>query len=133
MAEKLNERRMHVRIPVSVGFTVHVTGKTPEFFYSSSITNFSEGGICIEWNYCKECKGFIEGEIHPDCIFSDYAQGKVGSGDLVFHIEIENYDKNINFKGKAVYTTKDEKGEKIGIAFTKISDEMIEFMKKVFA
>ena len=125
------ERRKSIRIPVSMGFKLNVRGMEPEFFYTTFLLNFSEGGICIQWDYCDECTGYLEGGIHPECIFKGYDYSEPGSKELVFHIELANYEKDINFKGKAVYTWKEGGTEKVGIAFTEISEEMLEFMKKV--
>lgn len=127
------DRRRDVRIPVSVGFECNVKGLSPDFFYTTVLYNYSKGGICIKWNFCDECTGYSEGAIHPDCIFSPYDYRKEDSDELVFHIELANYDQDLNFRGKAVYTWKDDNNEKIGIIFTNISDETLDFMHKVFS
>ena len=126
------DRRGSVRIPVSVAFECNIRGTHPEFFYTTIIYNYSEGGICIKWNFCEECTGYTEGKVHPDCIFSPYDSHKKESEELSFHIELANYDQDLNFRGKVAYTWKIDNVEKIGIAFTHISDSTINFMKKVF-
>lgn len=130
--ESTGERRENVRIPVTVGFKCNITGTDSEFFYTTEINNFSAGGMCITWRFCDACSGYTEGKIHPDCIFSPYDYHSSESGELIFHIELANYEQDLNFRGKAVYTLKQKSDEKIGIAFTDISDSTLEFMHKVF-
>ena len=125
------ERRRSERIPVSLGFKLNVRGEQPEFFYTTEIVNFSEGGICMVWDFCEGCSGYAEGAIHPDCVFGDYDYRSPDSGELTFHVELANYGKDINFRGKAVYTLKQGDSERVGIAFTSISDEMKEFMNRL--
>jgi hypothetical protein len=127
------DRRKHPRIPVSVGFKCNVKGTYPEFFYTTVIYNYSEGGICIKWNFCETCTGYTQGKIHPECIFSPYDYHKEDAEELVFHVELDNYEFDFNFKGKAVYTLQEEDGsEKVGIVFTDISDDTLQSMKEIF-
>jgi len=125
------ERRRSMRIPVCVGFRCSVRDDAEGFFYTTTLRDFSEGGVCITWGLCRECTGYEEGGIHPSCLFAPYAYHGEGTRDLLFHIEIDNIDRDITFSGKAVYTLKEPEGERVGIAFTEVSRWMLEFMKRV--
>ena len=131
--ENFENRRKYPRIPVSIGFKCNISGISPEFFYSTSIFDYSEGGMCILWEFCNPCTGYLKGKIDPKCIFSPYNYHTQGTDELIFHIELDNYDFDLDFKGKAIYTLKESDGiERIGIVFTDITDTTIGFMKQVF-
>ena len=90
-----DDRRGSMRIPVSVGFKCNVRGTQSEFFYTTIIYNYSEGGLCIKWNFCEECTGYTAGKIHPNCMFSAYDYHNQDSNELIFHIELDNYESDI--------------------------------------
>jgi len=126
------DRRKNLRMPVDIlAMEVDVRGLSSAFIYKAHIVNLSRGGVCLEWNNCRECPGYMSGEIHPDCIFSPYDNEKPGSNDLLFYITIPWTGQTIEFKGKAVYTFKEYGTEKIGIIFTEISKKALELLESI--
>ncbi len=126
------ERRKSLRIPVPVSFMINVIDRETGLLYPAELLDYSTGGVGIRWDSCTGCPGYLPGGIDPDCFFAPFDASNPDSRELRFHLELGNYDQDINFSGKAVYTLKKDEGERIGILFTDISPEMIEFMRKVF-
>jgi hypothetical protein len=125
-------RRKSLRIPVGLSVNIRVSDKASGFIKEAALLNYSSGGVGIQWDMCDPCTGYEPGGIAPDCVFSPFNGLVEGSRELDFHLELANFEQNIEFSGKAVYTLRESGIEKVGIVFTRISDEMLVFMSKVF-
>ena len=126
-----SERRKDNRLPVLVALDVVVGGVKSQIFYPASIQNFSDGGICIDWEHCEECSGYSETEIHPFCIFGQFSAKKEGSKELTIRVDVAGLEQKIEFKGKVVYTSKKKNKEYVGIVFTNITPEAREQLDQV--
>jgi len=125
------ERRKHPRIPILVSLEVYVGGVVSQVFYPAALVNFSRGGVCIEWTHCNECLGYLEGGIHPFCIFSPFNVNTPDSKELTLKVDIDNADIEPVFHGKVAYTLKKNGKEYIGITFTRISPEVLNMLERM--
>jgi hypothetical protein len=77
------------------------------------------GGLCIEWDSCERCRGYIADGIHPDCIFSRYDNNRKGTE--IMHVSlILSEDDILNIGTKVVFTMKKDDKEYIGTCFQKL-------------
>ena len=126
-----SEQRKHQRIPVKMALKVRVQGKSSAVFCETSIVNFSRGGICIRWDSCAKCGGYLTGKIHPGCIFGTYDYNAKRSHELVFYVKIPDSDAVVRFRGKAVYVYRSRGKEQIGIKFIQISEETLNMIESI--
>lgn len=130
--DRIMDKRKSLRLPVDMlTLDVDIRGQSSAFIYKTHIVNISTGGLCLEWNCCRECSGYTAGDIHPDCIFAPYSDDIRNSLELVFYVPVPRTDKVVDFKGKAVYTYKHESTEQVGIVFTEISDHTLELLMNI--
>jgi hypothetical protein len=90
--------------------------------FPGTTVNVSEGGMCVEWTPCEECRGYLPGEIHPDCIFAEYSFHREDSDTFYLSLFLSENDV-INFAAKVVFVIKKEEDkEYIGVSFVDIDE-----------
>ncbi len=122
--EGRKEKRKHVRVPVRVPLKVQLDGEEKLVEFNTHIIDYSYGGVCIEWDLCEECTGYTFGTIDPKCIFAPYGSHAETTKSVNFYVRDEKTGEEYHFTGKAVYTSKTEEKEKIGIQFIDMTDDV---------
>ena len=128
----LFEKKTFLKIPAVMVMLRHNEKHISRLIYDVDIVNYNENGVCIRWNYCAICFGHEQNGIHDKCYFKQFDIRNPQSQDLHFNIEVSFKGELFTFRGKAVYTYKSNKGEKIGITFTDISDKTRSYLEHYF-
>lgn len=65
-----DEKRGSIRIPLT--FVMDIELKDREVRHSAFSADMSMTGICFAWEGCKTCTGYMEKDIHENCVFYPY-------------------------------------------------------------
>lgn len=128
----LFNKKTYLKIPAEMVMLRNDSGHISRFIFNVDILNYNINGVCISWNYCPLCYGYEPNRIHENCYFAPFSINNPQSGALHFNIEVPVAGDLFTFRGKAVYTYKSKKGEKIGIAFTDISSRTRNYLEHFF-
>lgn len=116
--EKTGDRRAWPRCPVNIHVKLaHGTAEASKVIFPGTAVNICEGGMCIEWSPCGDCRGYVQGSIHPECVFAPHSRGN-RNGDVLYVSLFLSEQEVVHAAAEAVYVNKaEEEREYIGIAF----------------
>lgn len=100
-----DEKRGSIRIPITLIMDMELDSKKKK--YSAYSADMSMTGICIAWDGCSSCSGYIEKGIHENCILHPYYINNEKRKSFTIQLDISK-EMAIQVPAYAVYTLKDE-------------------------
>jgi hypothetical protein len=129
---QLFKKPTFLKIPAVMIMLRRNDGHISRLMYDVDIVNYNGNGVCIRWNYCALCFGYEPSSIHDKCYFKQFDITNPHGNELHFNIEVQYKGELFSFRGKAVSAYKTNRGEKISIKFTEISEKTRAYLEHYF-